>query len=91
MSRDPAGADDQPDILVPVTQTIKRSNAATLERIGRRLIFVGVLVWVIWLAVKLAGGRPQLEYFLPIHLAGVIPGAILSRWSVLSRWSRGNQ
>ena len=74
-----------------MTQTIKRADAATLERIGRRLIVVGVLVWVVWLAVKLAGGRPQLEYYLPFHLAGVVPGAILSRWSVLRRWSRGNR
>ena len=81
----------QPGIIVPVTQIIKRADAATLERIGRGLIVVGVLVWVIWLAVKLTGGRPQLEYFLPIHLAGVVPGAILSRWSVLSRRSRGYQ
>ena len=91
MSQDAAGGEDRPDILVPVTQTIKRANAATLERIGRWLIVGGVLVWVMWLAVKLAGGRPQLEYFLPIHLAGVVPGAILSRWSVLSRWSGGHQ
>ena len=31
------------------------------------------------------------EYFLPIHLAGVVPGAILSRWSVLMRWWQKNR
>ena len=77
--------------MVPVTQTIPRADAATLERIGRRLVVLGILVWVVWLAVKLAGGQPRLEYFLPIHLAGVVPGAILSRWSVFSRWSRRHQ
>ena len=91
MSRDSAVTEGQPGIIVPVTQIIKRADAVTLERIGRGLIVVGVLVWVIWLVVKLTGGRPQLEYFLPIHLAGVVPGAILSRWSVLSRRSRGYQ
>ena len=77
--------------MVPMTQTIKRADAATVERIGRRLVVLGVLVWVVWLAVKLAGGQPRLEYFLPIHLAGVVPGAILSRWSVLMRWWQKNR
>jgi hypothetical protein len=74
-----------------VINTIKSADAATLERIGRWLILMGVLVWGVWLVVKLSDGEPRLEYFLPIHLAGVVPGAILSRWSTLSRWWQMNR
>lgn len=66
--------------------TIRSAEAATLERIGRWLILAGVLVWGVWLVVKLSDGEPQLGYFLPIHLAVVVPGSVLSRWSTLSRW-----
>ena len=74
-----------------VINTIKSADAATLERIGRWLILVGVLVWGVWLVAKLSDGEPQLEYFLPIHLAVVVPGSILSRWSTLSRWRQKNR
>lgn len=59
---------------------------ATLQRLGRWLIVAGVLVWGIWLVMELTGGQPQLEFFLPLHLTGVIPGSILSRWSAVRRW-----
>jgi hypothetical protein len=74
-----------------VTTTIKKADASNLERIGRRLILLGVLVWVVWLVVKFLGGRPPLEYFLPVHLLGVIPGSVLSRWSAISSWKRNNE
>jgi hypothetical protein len=75
----------------PVINTIESADAATLERIGRWLIVLGILVWGVWLVVKIAGGGPQLEYFLPIHLAGVVPGSVLSRWSTLNRWRQQNR
>ena len=40
------------------------------------------MVWVVFGVVWLAGGEPMVENFLPFHLVGVIPGAILSRWRV---------
>ncbi len=74
-----------------MTATIKRADASNLERIGRRLILLGLLVWVVWLVVKFSGGNPPLEYFLPVHLLGVIPGSVLSRWSAISRWKRNHE
>jgi hypothetical protein len=52
----------------------------TLRKAGRLLIAAGVLVWAVYAVVWLAGGDPDVRQFLPFHLAGVIPGAILSRW-----------
>ncbi len=52
----------------------------TLRKAGRLLIFAGVLVWAIYAVVWLAGGEPEVRQYLPFHLSGVIPGAILSRW-----------
>lgn len=57
-----------------------------IQRLGRWLILAGALVWGVWLAVKLLGGEPQVEYFLPVHLSGVIPGSIMSRWGAVKRW-----
>lgn len=74
------------DIMPPVTDTVGDSRAANLQRMGRPLIVAGILVWGVWVIVKLTGGDPQLEYFLPFHLLGVIPGSILSRWATVKRW-----
>ena len=52
----------------------------TMRKAGRLLILAGVLVWAIYGVVWLAGGDPEVRYFLPFHLSGVIPGAIMSRW-----------
>ena len=52
----------------------------TLRKAGRFLILAGVVVWAIYAVVWLAGGDPEVRYFLPFHLSGVIPGAILARW-----------
>lgn len=52
----------------------------TTRKAGRLLILAGVMVWAIYAAVWLAGGEPDGALFLPFHLAGVIPGAIMSRW-----------
>jgi hypothetical protein len=47
---------------------------------GRWLIAAGVAVWGVYGMWWLAGGEPEVVWFLPFHLAGVAPGAILSRW-----------
>jgi hypothetical protein len=69
-----------------VTETTLDAREANLQRLGRWLILAGILVWGVWLVVKLTGGEPQLEYFLPVHLLGVIPGSLMSRWSALKKW-----
>ncbi len=72
--------------LPVATTTLDEDRIARLQRVGRYLIFAGVLVWGVWLAVKLGGGEPNVQYFLPFHLAGVIPGSILSRWGAIQRF-----
>jgi hypothetical protein len=72
--------------MLLVTATATTAANAGLERTGRWLIAAGILVWGVWLIAKLAGGQPQIGYFLPLHLLGVIPGAIMSRWSAVRRW-----
>ena len=52
----------------------------TLRKAGRFLIAAGVLVWAIYSVVWLAGGEPEVRHYLPFHLSGVVPGALLSRW-----------
>ncbi len=52
----------------------------TMRQAGRLLIAVGVMVWAVYAVVWLAGGEPDVGRFVPFHLAGVIPGAIMSRW-----------
>ena len=54
-------------------------------RVGTWLIIAGVSVWVPFFLLYFAGEAPEVEAFLPFHLAGVIPGFILRRWSWLRR------
>lgn len=58
------------------------------KRIGRLLILAGVAVWIPYFVLEALGADPALEAFLPFHLAGVIPGAILSRWDQIMRLLR---
>ena len=84
-----AGA-TSPVYSVAVTQTTSaqadEAGIARIQRIGRYLIIFGVLVWGVWLAVKWSGGEANVQYFLPFHLSGVIPGSIMSRWGAIRRW-----
>jgi hypothetical protein len=53
-------------------------NAALVRfRLGTALIWLGVLVWVPFIAMRTAGEKPSLLWFLPFHLAGVIGGSRL--------------
>ena len=54
----------------------------TVRRAGRWLIFAGVAVWLVFGVAWLAGLDPDGRLFLPFHLAGVIPGAVMSRWRI---------
>lgn len=63
----------------------ENAPARKTKILGRVLILAGVAVWIPYLALKLAGREPELLYFLPFHLMGVIPGAVLSRWRQLKR------
>lgn len=66
--------------------TLTNDTASGIRRrIGAVLILAGVSVWGIWLVVKLSGGDPDVSAFLPFHLAGVVPGSLLSRWDAIKR------
>ena len=73
-------------MIESATSPQEPERVAQIQRLGRWLILAGVLVWGVWLAVKLLGGEPQVEFFLPVHLSGVIPGSIMSRWGAVKRW-----
>ena len=46
-------------------------------RLGTMLIWLGVLTWLPFIVLRIAGGRPSLFWFLPFHLMGVIGGSRL--------------
>jgi hypothetical protein len=50
------------------------------RKLGRTLIIAGVCVWIPYFALKMTGAHPDIMLFLPVHLSGVIPGAIMARW-----------
>ena len=49
-----------------------------LRTAGRVLVLAGVAVWGVFVVAWLAGAHPVAARFLPFHLAGVIPGAVIS-------------
>lgn len=46
-------------------------------RWGTLLIWLGVLIWVPFIYLKLTGGNPSFLWFLPFHLLGVVGGSRL--------------
>jgi len=58
------------------------------RRLGKALIIAGVAVWAVWLLSRLTGGEPEVGHYLPFHLAGVIPGAVIVRWDRLTQLLR---
>jgi hypothetical protein len=46
-------------------------------RLGMVLIWMGVLTWLPFLVLRIAGERPSLFWYLPFHLVGVIGGSRL--------------
>ena len=53
----------------------KISNAAlTRYRLGNALIWLGVLTWLPFIVLRIAGEKPSLFWFLPFHLVGVVGG-----------------
>jgi hypothetical protein len=56
----------------------KIQNVALLKyRLGNVLIWVGVLTWLPFIVLRIAGEKPSLFWYLPFHLIGVIGGARL--------------
>lgn len=62
------------------------------RKIGLTMIALGVLVWVIYAAAKLAGIPLDFGIVLAMHLVFVIPGALLAPgeniYSRVTQWLR---
>ncbi|MDO8754686.1 MAG: hypothetical protein Q7J80_12380 [Anaerolineales bacterium] len=53
-------------------------NAALIRyRLGNVLLWLGVLVWLPFIVLRIAGEKPPLFWYLPFHLLGVIGGSRL--------------
>lgn len=53
-------------------------NAAWMRyRLGSVFIWLGVLVWLPFIGLRLIGEKPSLFWYLPFHLLGVIGGSRL--------------
>jgi hypothetical protein len=56
----------------------KTYNAVLFKyRLGIVLIWLGVLTWLPFIVLRIAGERPSLFWYLPFHLAGVVGGSRL--------------
>jgi hypothetical protein len=65
----------------------EKNNAALIRyRVGTAMIWLGVLTWLPFIVLRIAGEKPSLFWFLPIHLLGVVGG---SRLRALARKELG--
>lgn len=56
----------------------KVHNAALIRyRLGNALILLGVLTWLPFIVLRIAGEKPALLWYLPFHLLGVVGGSHL--------------
>lgn len=61
-------------------------NSDRVTTLGTCLILLGVSVWGVYAVCRWGfGWEVSGRHFLGFHLAGVIPGSILSRWRLLKR------
>lgn len=57
----------------------EKVNNATLirYRLGTVLVWLGALTWLPFIVLRIAGEKPSLFWFLPVHLLGVVGGSRL--------------
>lgn len=56
----------------------KISNVNLIRyRVGTALVWLGVLTWMPFIVLRIAGEKPSLFWFLPVHLLGVVGGSRL--------------
>ena len=53
------------------------STALMHYRLGTVLIWLGVMTWLPFIVLRIAGEKPSLFWFLPFHLVGVVGGSRL--------------
>lgn len=70
-----------------VTDKKIEDTALLRYRLGNALIVLGVLTWLPFIVLRLAGERPSLFWYLPFHLLGVVGG---SRLRALARKDMGS-
>ena len=46
-------------------------------RLGTVLVWLGVMTWLPFIVLRIAGEKPSLFWFLPFHLIGVVGGSRL--------------
>jgi hypothetical protein len=59
--------------------TDEKNNNATLMRyrLGNALIWLGVLVWALYIVLRIIVEQPSVNLYLPLHLVGVMDGSRL--------------
>lgn len=50
-------------------------------RLGNVMVLLGVLTWLPFIVLRVAGEKPSLFWFLPIHLIGVVGGSRLRAYA----------
>lgn len=60
-----------------VTEERINNTALMKYRLGNVLIWLGVLTWLPFIVLRVAGEKPSLFLYLPFHLLGVVGGARL--------------
>ena len=56
----------------------KIPNTALIRyRLGTLLIWLGIVTWLPFIVLRIAGEKPSLLWYLPFHLLGVIGGSRL--------------
>ena len=60
-----------------VSEKNKPDAALARYRLGTVLVWLGVLTWLPFIVLRLAGEEPSFALFLPFHLLGVIGGSRL--------------
>jgi polyferredoxin len=60
-----------------VTKQDSFISAALRYRLANLLIWTGVLTWLPFILLRFAGEKPNIFWFLPFHLIGVVGGSRL--------------
>lgn len=60
-----------------VTDEKMVNTALTRYRLGTIFIWLGVMTWLPFIVLRIAGEKPSLFWYLPVHLFGVVGGSRL--------------
>jgi len=60
-----------------VTRAYNSIPALLRFRMANVMIWIGVLAWVPFILLRIAGEKPNILWFLPFHLLGVVGGSSL--------------